>query len=45
MKKQENRKHPAIDERDEQLQNQDDIKNRENKQPVPQPKDFEDIEY
>ncbi|MDE5413467.1 hypothetical protein [Alkalihalobacterium chitinilyticum] len=45
MKKQENRNHRAIDERDEQLQNQNQDDIRENKQPVPQPKDFEDIEY
>ncbi|MFV8828901.1 hypothetical protein [Alkalihalobacterium sp. APHAB7] len=45
MKKQENRNHLTIDARDEQRHNMDENKNRENKRPVPKPKDFEEIEY
>ncbi|WP_216828464.1 hypothetical protein [Alkalihalobacterium elongatum] len=45
MQQKNGKKQVPIDDRQEQLQNIDEIKNRENKQPVPQPKDFEEIEY
>ncbi|MFO1442511.1 hypothetical protein KDN24_04595 [Bacillus sp. Bva_UNVM-123] len=47
MRKQRNQNEGLHEEKDKQNERQliSDFSNPENKQPVPQPKDFEDIEY
>ncbi|WP_209124891.1 hypothetical protein [Alkalihalobacillus sp. BA299] len=45
MEKQKKQKTQHRNEQQDQLQNLDVVSKREDKQPVPQPKDYEDIEY
>ena len=45
MKKQVKQNEKGTEERQEELQTINDISNNENEQPVPQPKDYDEIEY
>jgi hypothetical protein len=45
MKKEAKQNEKVFEEKQEELQTINDFSNRENGQPVPQPKDYDEIEY